>query len=163
MKILISMTDYILNLSTEYQKGKSLHNTDWSKEFEQFSKLVISYAEFLKQSLKLEMLFPCDEYGNVLEEPNPKEIYPSPTAEEEIDFLDCLEQYQQEKEKVLFEGFEFKEYERMICFEKKGIEIFIYNKNYQTFSAPRGRIITIEDLIIYEFELTESAVKQICL
>lgn len=122
---------------------------------------IVKYANFLRQPLKLEMFINCDDDGNVLKKPNPKEIYPSPTAEEEIDFLDCLEQYQQEKEKVLFEGFEFKEYERMICFEKKGIEIFIYNKNYQTFSAPRGRIITIEDLIMYEFELTESAKKQI--
>lgn len=61
------------------------------------------YARFLKQPLKLEMFVHCDEDGNILEEPNPKEIYPVPTAEEEIDFLDCLEQYQQAKEKVLFE------------------------------------------------------------
>lgn len=134
--------------------------------YQWYNKIRDNYDEFLKQSLNIGMLVPCDDEGRVLEHPiyttnHSDECYCKECEEETKRFSDLQEKYEKAKEKVLFEGFEFKEYERMICFEKKGIEIFIYNKNYQTFSAPRGRIITIEDLIMYEFELTESAVKQI--
>ena len=64
------MTDFVLEQSEEAPKDKNLHKTNWSLEFEKYSKLIIRYAEFLKQPLKLEMFIPCDENGNVLEEPN---------------------------------------------------------------------------------------------
>lgn len=144
MKTLISMVDFILeNAKQPYVEGTKYKD-------------LVNYANFLKQPLNLGMFFPCDEDGDVLEKP---EDYEKRLPNMMTEYNDEVYRYQQAKEKVLFEGFEFKEYERMICFEKKGIEIFIYNKNYQTFSAPRGRIITIEDLIMYEFELTESTVK----
>ena len=138
--------------SKEKEFSRRIDYLDW------FERVRTNFDKFIKQPLKLEMFVPCDEDGDILHEP---EDYEQRLPNMMTEYNDEIYRYKQEKEKVLFEGFEFKEYERMICFEKKGIEIFIYNKNYQTFSAPRGRIITIEDLIIYEFELTESAVKQI--
>lgn len=126
--------------------------------------LVVDYAKFLKQTLTLGMFVPCDENGNVLESPYLENVFHShyhlPVKFSNLTD-EYVKEYEKEKEKVLFKGFEFKAHERMICFDKSGIEIFIYNQNYQTFSAPRGRISTVEDLIIYEFELTESAIKQI--
>ncbi len=82
---LISMTDFVLE-----------QDTNWS-----YKNTIVSirdYANFLKQTLELWMFVPCDENGNVLEEPN--EIggiiqYP----QEMID-------YQQAKERCLFEGWE---------------------------------------------------------
>lgn len=39
-----------------------------------FASKVNTYASFLKQPLKLGMFVPCDEDGNVLEEPKKKTI-----------------------------------------------------------------------------------------
>lgn len=55
--------------------------------------LIISYANFLSQPLTLSMFAPCDEEGNVLEEPNRS----THTNEE-------CETYKAAKERVLFEG-----------------------------------------------------------
>lgn len=115
----------------------------------------VNYANFLKQPLNLGMFFPCDEDGNVLKEPNPKEIYPAPTAEEEIDFLDCLEQYQQAKEKVLFEGIEF---ERI-----SGVNFIKINEDtfaFHDFNI-KFKNLTVEFLVQYNLQLTKSAIKQI--
>ena len=57
MKNLISMTDFVL------EQGNP-SNTD-----SQFADKVMSYANFLLQPLELFMFVPCDEEGNVLEEP----------------------------------------------------------------------------------------------
>ena len=160
MNKLISMTDFILN----QKQSESFNEKTFINESLISLEKIRNYANFLRQPLKLEMLIPCDEDRNVFEEPKIEDYFDDGFNFEfnQKHFKDVvLKEYYNAKEKVLFEGFKFKEYERMICFEKKGIEIFIYNKNYQTFSAPRGRIITIEDLIMYEFELTESSVKQI--
>ena len=146
---LISMTDYVLKLSTEYPKGKSLHNTDWSKEFEQFSKLVISYAEFLKQPLKLEMFVTCDNYGNVLFNP----FASDKDAGSEKEFKQI--QYNNAKEKVLFEGIEFR--------KNGGVNFLTINEDtfaFHDFNI-KFKDLTVEFLVQYNLELTESAIKQI--
>lgn len=61
-----------------------------------------SYAEFLKQPLKLEMFVPCDEEGNVIIIDTEHKENPKSWSEDEI------KQYSKAKEKVLFEGFEVK-------------------------------------------------------
>ena len=42
---------------------------EYNKVNETFVNKVINYVNFLKQPLELRMFVPCDEYGNVLEEP----------------------------------------------------------------------------------------------
>ena len=89
-------------------------------------KKMFDYANFLKQTLNLGMFVPCDLKGNFLEIPtynsNLKEL-------EEAHF-----RYQQAKERVIFDGFEYDKK----GFAKKGDfyvnEEFIINK-------------TIEDII----------------
>ena len=65
-----------------------------------------NYANFQKQPLKLEMFVPCDEDGNVLEEPT---NYEKRLSNMMTEYNDEVYTYNQAKEKVLFEGFELKE------------------------------------------------------
>ena len=59
------------------------------------------YSIFLKQPLELWMFVPCDENGNVL-----KFNYPQSKAFDEIAQMAFEKQYQQAKERCLFEGWE---------------------------------------------------------
>lgn len=127
---LISMTDFVL------QRAKKsilpLNVIETFKEGGKITNEIFNYANFLKQPLKLEMFVPCDEEGNVLEEPD---------KEFELSYWDCstkISKYQQAKEKVLFEGFRVSKAKLFINSEK-----------------------TIEDLIKYDLTLTPNATKQI--
>ena len=150
MKILISMTDYVLKLNTEYPKGKSLHNTDWSKEFEQFSKLVISYAGFLKQPLKLEMFVPCDEEGNVI-----SKFYSEKENAKKLTFSQLSNQYQIAETKVLFEEIEFRKNGGVNFLTIDGDTFAFHDFNI------KFKNITVESLVQYNLQLTENAIKQI--
>jgi len=60
---LLSMTDFVLEqTSTPFGDDKNTSSDRLVK--------IEKYANFLKQHLKLGMFVPCDENGNVLEEPN---------------------------------------------------------------------------------------------
>jgi hypothetical protein len=105
-----------------------------------------NYANFLKQPLKLEMFVPCDDNGNLLEEPE----YHEPNSENEIGQYDeLLYQYQQVKEKVLFKGFQY-------C-EKSNT---VRNQAFD-FSAQIIKEFTIEDLIEFELTLTQTAIEKL--
>lgn len=152
---LINMTDFVIN-----KRKELLRHSEYKNDLENYANIIYKYARFLKQLLNLGMFVPCDKIGNVLVEPNPKEIYPTPTAEEEIDFLDCLEQYQQAKEKVLFEGFEIDKNLHLVYRDEISIGRFISYKNESKFIF-RDSMKTIEDLVEFGFKLTESTLKQI--
>jgi hypothetical protein len=104
------------------------------------------HANFLKQPLKLEMFVPCDEEGNILEEPlayNFKSV--------EL-FTNYNIKYQKAKEKVLFEEFELKEeLEFVYKFKYKGKGEFNVLKHD----------LPIEWLVGDEIELTPNAIKQL--
>jgi hypothetical protein len=91
---LISMTDFVLN--------ETNRPTTLSESFQK----CVTYANFLKQTLKLEMFVPIDEDGNVLEEPEQfKEWIKSDhyfNASESVTH-ECR-MYKKAKAKVLFEG-----------------------------------------------------------
>lgn len=134
MKTLISMTNFILS-----DKVKS------ALEYEESYKMIRSYANFLKQPLKLEMFVPCDEDGDILHEP---EDYEQRLPNMMTEYNDEIYRYKQAKEKVLFEGFEIFKGTIYMC----SVPILKVKDLYQT---------TIECLIHYEPILTENAVKQI--
>lgn len=99
----------------------------------QTSNRIENYAIFLKQPLELWMFVPCDEDGNVMEVPQPTE-----GDECNWNYQARFNEYQQAKERCLFvwqKGFDYK----VIC------EMFK----------------DLEDIILFEFELTETAQKQI--
>lgn len=85
------MTDFVL-------EQRENHTGD----FEYFADLICRYAKFLKLYLKLWMFVPCDEDGNVLEEPH-REDY---DMYDDTVFLIDMKKYQQAKERCLFDGFE---------------------------------------------------------
>ena len=101
---LISMTDFV-----EFADNKLCSINSPSVRISNYGKtldLIVNYKNFLKQPLTLGMFVPCDEEGNVLEEP----IYPSkfrtgvyPHSGGVLKKYEIkLEQYQQAKERVLF-------------------------------------------------------------
>lgn len=113
---LISMTDFVLD--QEKVIPSELNTNPMSDCDRLFVRRVIGYGRFLKQPLKLEMFVPCDDKGNVLE---------NPICQVE------LEQYRKAKEKVLFEGFEcIKECDDYLCLTHENITIY-YNIEEQIF------------------------------
>ena len=89
---LIPMTDFVLK-----------YYSDETMDELQILDLINNYATFLKQPLKLEMFVPCNENGNVLEEPQMRPERNS-FGDEDMDY-DARELYDyiKAKEKVLFE------------------------------------------------------------
>lgn len=164
---LISMTDFVLEQNTEFAKDKPIHETDWNLEFEKFSKLMISYANFLKQPLQLGMFVPCDENGNVLEEPDPTN-WQNFTPDGRYRNVP----YQKAKEKVLFEGFEYCFDETNSIIELEFNDMFInYNIEEDLFFLDSWNgdavIMNLECLCnllnntASSIKLTESAIKQL--
>lgn len=153
---LISMVDFVLKFS------KTNRNSD------EFENTITDYASFLKQLLTLGMFVPCDENGNVLEEP--KFHY----QEDDLQFLKGVEltiakdvnekvkKYKKAKEKVFFEGFKI---------EDIGLGSFMIRKNgwilmkcSKAIGAKWENIKSyadIESLVCFDIELTESAIKQL--
>ena len=88
---LIPMTDFVNNIGNMENYPSHENALYW----------IYNYATFLKQPLKLEMFVPCDEDGNVLEEPKIEEEY----VDEHTTQIFAQYQYDLDKakEKVLFE------------------------------------------------------------
>lgn len=87
------MTDFVLNARLDMEK---LPNEDFRETISRRGVLIESmfnYANFLKQPLELGMFVPCDEDGNILEEPD---------CNLDIRMVE-MKEYQQAKERCLFE------------------------------------------------------------
>ena len=91
---LISMTSFVL----EQNKILETYVNHLRKPL--FERCV-NYANFLKQPLKLEMFVPCDEDGDILDEPEDYELRLTNMMTE---YNDEVYRYKQAKEKVLFEN-----------------------------------------------------------
>jgi len=163
---LISMTDFVLEIEKEdYQV------VAWKTKITAIDR-IFSYANFLKQPLKLEMFVPCDEDGNVLEEPKYYKFYTGFNFIEESFFnnffddkdesdfilwnISCA-RYQQEKEKVLFKGCS-------VCKSEMSENVYkIRNKNFDLVSGVTYKELvlslenfTIEKLVFYDIDLSEN-------
>ena len=122
---LIPMTDFVLEqLNEQNSRIKPMREVFNSLE---------KYATFLRQPLKLEMFVPCDEDGDILEEP---EYYEQQLPNMMTEYNDEIYRYKQAKEKVLFEG--FKPYEDYECAK--------YEEVYVDEEVCDGKF-TVEDLI----------------
>lgn len=143
---LISLTDYVLELWDD-------------KLMSEIGIIAINYAQFLNQKIKLEMFVPCDEDGNVLEEPLIYNEFVSTLKPYERD------KYQQAKERVLFEGFKIiKPNEHKIdslngtSFLQNEEENVGFIKDWE--DTWYFEYETIEDLVKLNITLTESAIKK---
>lgn len=151
---LLSMTDFVLQQDiTDIKQRDS----------------IVKYANFLKQPLKLEMFIPCDEDGNIIE------------LLHDIDYMSSrwtyygneVIKYRKAKEKVLFEDSilidetMYHQTKRLLIMLKSYPTFRIFNQFYYHDGSierqlfPNNENLTIEDLIQFELELTESAIKQI--
>ena len=135
---LISMTDFVLQEKTGGQQVNSITSQLYYE-----LRIIKKYADFLKQPLKLEMFVPCDDNGNVLEDIIGHGMIHN--------YSEKLKQYEQAKDKVLFDGFD------------------IYSNGdlhnaFVTFESSRLEIMNVENLITdfqYSFYLTPNAIKRI--
>ena len=138
------MTDFVLEqLNEQNSRTKPMREVFNSLE---------KYAKFLKQPLKLEMFVPCDEDENVLGEP---EDYEKRLPNMMTEYNDEVYRYKQAKEKVLFEGIEFR--------KNAGVNFLTINEDtfaFHDFNI-KFKDLTVEFLVQYNLELTESAIKQI--
>ena len=113
---------------------------------------IVKYANFLKLPLKLEMFVPCDEEGDILEEPT---NYENRLLNMMTEYNDEVYTYYQAKAKVLFEVIEFRKNGgvNFLTIKEDTFAFFDFNVKFKN--------LTIEDLIQYNLQLTENAVKQI--
>ena len=137
---LISMVDFV-----KWVNEVEVPNID--NEYEAYN-AILKYANFLSQPLTLGMFVPCLD-GVVLEEPLDWRNKNSPLYKP----YKC-QQYQQAKERVLFEGVQVIE-DRTLFVNSKEIGMFTDGK-FIYFG-----VSTIEDLVKYNPTLTETALKQI--
>lgn len=109
------------------------------------------YSKFLKQTLSIEMFVPCklvDGVWVVLEEPKPCDCMGYTEDCGGCEFTNI--EYQEAKDRVLFEGFEKD-------------NSFVTHKSHASFFYPISCLHeqTIEYLVKYNLELTPTALKQI--
>jgi hypothetical protein len=156
-KKLISMTDYVINKSHEYF---TLVN-DNEPTYQDYVKVVINYARFLKQPLTLGMFIPCDLDGNVLNEPTPFKKGGGKLSEQEFEI--AIKHYQEAKERVLFEGVEIRD--EIFIHDKKHYYLVVSNKkiawNFNDKWVFYEENNTIEDLIAYNLTLTTKALNKL--
>jgi len=145
MKNLISMRDFVLNI----YKTKSPESGFYP---------IIRYAEFLSLKLEIWMFVPCKLVDGVWVVLKKTIIEKYQFGENEIGSYEIPSlEYEQAKERCLFEGFEFvKELKNEINSDIKYYR-FLWNGNY--FNLTFGKII--EDLVKYNLQLTQTALKQI--
>jgi hypothetical protein len=147
---LISMTDFVIENENMVKQTES----EMSKDLFKLSQ----YANFLKQPLKLEVFVPCDDDGNVIKLPNACIC---------INLCNLCKKYEQAKEKVLFEGFEYKKelrnsggnYTHFVTNNK--IEIYVQWGGFYVFGKTENKIENIEDLIKFDLTLTQSVIKKL--
>ena len=124
---------------------------------------VLKYAEFLKQPLTLGQFVPCDLAGAILDKPD-RDLYKDIDGiYDEFHWELNIKIYNEAKERVLFRNpivwNNFSEMEALriennyFAWKKQGMNSFELNDI--------SKNETIEDLIEYDLELTESALKQI--
>ncbi|ENA1795701.1 hypothetical protein ABF176_002548 [Flavobacterium psychrophilum] len=101
---LIPMTDFVLK---KYSEWVFDDNIDLNSSARYISSTQ-NYANFLKQPLTLGMFIPCDDDGNVLEEPSHYELYVLGIAPNEIQ-VDVCGKYEIAQSKVIFKDFYFKD------------------------------------------------------
>ena len=134
---LISMTDFVLQEKTGGQQVNPITSQLYYE-----LRIIKKYADFLKQPLKLEMFVSCDDNGNVLEDIIGNGMI--------YNYSEKVTQYEQAKEKVLFEDFE-------IATNKEGEKLIL--GDYTCLKVSDLENGTIEDLTKYvTIKLTNQAI-----
>ena len=140
--------------SKEKEFSRRIDYLDW------YEKTRNNFDNFLEQPLKLEMFVPCDNDEEILKPQYiaGKEVIYNELVEEFI--MDKVKEYNEAKEKVLFEGFEIDKNLYLVYKNEISIGRFISYENGSKFLF-RDNFKTIEDLVEFGFKLTENTIKQI--
>lgn len=144
---LIPMTNFVNNVGNMENYPSHENALSW----------IYNYATFLKKPLKLEMFVPCDDEGNILEEPK--------IEEEDIDehttqiFAQYQYDFDKSKENVLFEGFKIYDYKLNVFFYLGRRKKLSYDKKRKDFITIGFLPETVEDLINIssQIKLTQTA------
>lgn len=150
---LISTTDFVIQKEKEYQFRDDC----------EFAYEVRKYANFLKRPLELGMFISCDENGHFLQEPEHYDLWRKHGSFTQYGehLTSVCEPFFKAKEKVLFEGFE------VIEISKKTKILSDKNKKFHIWINEENKIDeihdfkTIEDLILFDLELTPNAIKNL--
>lgn len=122
---------------------------------ELFTDPVFNRANFLSLNLEKWMFIPCDSDGNVLDKPTPR------NSNNTIDYENRMMRYLDEKERVIFEGFEVVTekfiHDTIHYYIQIGNTKIMWNFNNKW--VLYNEFKTIEDLIPYNLTITEQAVK----
>jgi hypothetical protein len=141
---LISMTDFVLKQNKDISLKHTFRNC-------------INYAMFLKQPLELWMFVPCDENGNVLDKPDLSDAN-GRQYDTNIDEDKAWEKYSKAKERCLFEGFEIRKMEGWNILDFPNNQ---YSKNFSVFEDAFKHWTIEDDLIEFDLQLTQTAIKQL--
>ena len=144
------MTDFVLEQNEKLRKD--IHDNYNKLLIPQCCDRIFNYANFLKKPLKLGYFIPCDEEGDILEEPT---NYEKRLLNMMTEYNDEVYTYYQAKAKVLFEGFEY----------DKENDWVTYNEFARFFVSElqNGKVEDLFKLIKDEITLTGTAKKEIVL
>ena len=169
---LISMTDFIEKVRDLIIEKAPLKK---NKALEYFD-LVFNYSDFLKTKLELGMFFPFDNDGNFMIEPKAENYF---NVNVQIDkltdedktgldkFYSDTMYYDDAMKKVLFKGFIIENgyiqanRDTLYLNNQDGLDIASKNENNDKNFIWDVGFKTIEDLIPYNIELTDVAIKRI--
>ena len=120
------------------------------KSDSEYRRLRENFDNFLEKPLKLGYFIPCDEEGDILEEPT---NYEKRLLNMMTEYNDEVYTYYQAKAKVLFEGFEY----------DKENDWVTYNEFARFFASElqNGKVEDLFKLIKDEITLTETSKKEI--
>ena len=124
--------------SKEKEFSRRINYLDW------YERVRNNFDNFLEQQLKLEMFVPCDEEGDILEEPT---NYEKRLLSMMTEYNDEIYRYEQAKEKVLFEGFKIYDYKLNVFFYLGRKKTLSYDKKRKDFITIGFLPETVEDLI----------------
>ena len=135
-----------MNLTSSKDFGKLLKD----KSDSEYRRLRENFDNFLEKPLKLGYFIPCDEEGDILEEPT---NYEKRLLNMMTEYNDEVYTYYQAKAKVLFEGFEY----------DKENDWVTYNEFARFFVSElqNGKVEDLFKLIKDEITLTETSKKEI--
>ncbi len=145
MDRLISMTDFVMQ--------QNMHYANKYITVEKLQLRILNYAMFLKQTLTLGMFVPCDLDGNVLQEA----IDLTEDNFEEVNHK--IIEYEEAKDRFLFEGFKWINSK---CISTDDIDIYFDSDGIKAYNVLKiTDLCSIENLIEFNLELTQTAQKQI--
>jgi len=140
MEKLISMVEFVLN-----EANREFYLTDAVLDHANRFDSCFKYAKFLSQPLTLSMFVPCDQDGNVLEEPIQHRMFGQsviPTVDEKM--------YIEAQSKVLFEGFE-------VCDRMESVKCVVNDDFHFSYESAIKNGQAIESLVKYGLTLTPHA------